>query len=156
MKPFANGLVCIPYSLAPFVEGRWSLIEFSRAWARLSVWLQILTYAMMSTMNAIDAMLDEIVERIRSVADPELIILFGSRGRGDASSESDLDLLIVAESTEPRYLRAIALRRALRGMPVPQDVLVFTPAEMEDWRTAPTSLAATALREGRIIYENRR
>jgi uncharacterized protein len=109
----------------------------------------------MGIMNASEAMLGDIVDRIRTAIDPELIVLFGSHGRGDASARSDLDILVVAESLEPRYRRAISVRRALRGLSVPQDVLVFTPAEVADWRTAPTSLVATALREGRVIYENR-
>lgn len=98
---------------------------------------------------------DEVVARIRTVMDPDAIVVFGSRGRGQASPESDLDLIVIARSSAPRHCRAIPVRRALRGLAVPQDILVYTPAEVDEWRTAPTSLVATALREGRVIYENR-
>ena len=37
----------------------------------------------------------EIVRRIVEVAKPDRIILFGSRASGDASSGSDVDLLVV-------------------------------------------------------------
>ena len=40
---------------------------------------------------------DDLVRAIREVADPELVILFGSQARGDARPDSDVDLLIVQE-----------------------------------------------------------
>ncbi|WP_288088501.1 nucleotidyltransferase domain-containing protein [Roseiflexus sp.] len=42
-----------------------------------------------------DALLREIVARICAVGDPIKIILFGSRARGDARSDSDIDLLVI-------------------------------------------------------------
>jgi len=100
-----------------------------------------------------NALLEDVVARIRSIADPDAIVLFGSRARGDASPQSDLDLLIIQESELPRYRRAVKIRKALNGVVSDKDLIVFTPSEVEEWRTAPTSLVATALREGRILYE---
>ena len=39
--------------------------------------------------------LPEITRRILSISDPDKIILFGSSARGDAHSDSDLDLLVI-------------------------------------------------------------
>jgi predicted nucleotidyltransferase len=56
-------------------------------------------------------MMDEIVRRIVSVVQPEKIVLFGSRARGDARPSSDLDLLVIAESDEPRFRRSSRVYR---------------------------------------------
>lgn len=98
--------------------------------------------------------LREIVRRIRATAEPERIILFGSRARGEESADSDLDLFIVMESNLPRHKRAAPFYRALSGLGIAKDIVVYTPSEVEDWKTASCSLAATVLREGKVLYEN--
>ena len=41
---------------------------------------------------------DEIVRRIVGVTDPDKVIVFGSRARGDHRPESDVDILVIQES----------------------------------------------------------
>ncbi len=98
-------------------------------------------------------LLDEIVRRILAVGSPERIVLFGSHARGDAGATSDLDLLIVEESTLPRYRRAPPYLRALVGTYPAKDVVVWTPAEVDAWREVPNAFITAALREGRTLYE---
>lgn len=62
-----------------------------------------------------EAVLDEIVRRVVEAVHPDKIILFGSHARGDAGPDSDLDLLVVTPSEEPRLHRAAPAYRALRG-----------------------------------------
>jgi predicted nucleotidyltransferase len=99
-------------------------------------------------------LLHEVVRRIRATAEPERIILFGSRARGEDRAASDLDLLIVLNTALPRHKRPLPFYRALAGLGVAKDIVVYTPEEVEDWKTASCSLVATALREGQILYEN--
>ena len=42
-----------------------------------------------------DALLDQMVQAIVAEVDPEQVILFGSRARGDAREDSDVDLVVV-------------------------------------------------------------
>lgn len=98
-------------------------------------------------------LLDEIVERILQVGSPQRIVVFGSRARGDARDDSDLDLLIVEDSDLPRYRRPPRYLRALVGAFPAKDVVVWTPHEVEAWRNVPNAFVTTALREGRTIYE---
>lgn len=52
-------------------------------------------------------LLGAMVDRILAAGAPQRIVVFGSRSRGDARADSDLDLLIIEESELPRYKRAV-------------------------------------------------
>jgi len=100
-----------------------------------------------------DAKLEEIVRRLVQSVDPDRIIMFGSRARGEAGPDSDLDILIVKDSDEPRHRRAIPAYHALAGLGIPTDILWRTAAEIEEWAGVPNYVTTRALREGRILYE---
>ena len=73
-------------------------------------------------------LLDDVVQRILDVGSPRRIVLFGSRARGDARRNSDLDLLIIEDSELPRYRRPPRYLRALVGVFPAKDDVVWTPA----------------------------
>jgi len=98
----------------------------------------------------------EIVERILAISQPERIVLFGSRARGDYRSTSDFDLLIIRYSDKPRYARAGVYYRSLASLPAEVEVLVYTPEEVEEWKNVPEAFLTTALREGVTLYERAR
>ncbi len=97
----------------------------------------------------------DIVRRIVETAQPEKIILFGSRARGDARPDSDFDVLVIKESEEPGYRRDAALYLALAGLNAPVDILTYTPKEVGDWSAVPQAFVTTALREGKVVYERK-
>jgi uncharacterized protein len=98
----------------------------------------------------------EIVARIVPMADPDRVIMFGSRARGDHRPDSDVDLLVVAPSTKPRFRRAGPLYRALADLPVEVDIVVYTPEEISAWRDVEQAFVTTATREGVVLYERPR
>jgi len=100
-----------------------------------------------------DAMLGEIVRRIVSAGDPQQIVLFGSRARRDSGEDSDIDILVIEESDEPRLKRSPRYYRATCGTFPARDIVVWTPAEIREWETVPNHFVTTALREGRVLYE---
>jgi predicted nucleotidyltransferase len=100
-----------------------------------------------------DRLMDEIVKRIVEQVRPSKIILFGSRARGEARPTSDLDLLVIADSIEPRWRRAAPLYGALRDILVPMDILVYSPEEVREWSGVRQAFVTTAVREGRVLYE---
>ena len=104
-------------------------------------------------MPQTDQVLEEIVGRIRDTLRPKRIILFGSRARGDARAGSDYDLLVIQESEEPRYRRAVPVYCALAGVPAEVEVLVYTPDEVREWSAVPQAFVTTAIREGKLVYE---
>jgi predicted nucleotidyltransferase len=97
--------------------------------------------------------LELILERILTVADPEVVYLFGSHGRGEADDLSDIDLLIVEKSTLPRQHRGKRVIAEMRGFPASFDLLFYTPAELADELGDPRSFASIVTASGRIIYE---
>ncbi len=109
----------------------------------------------MYAVKADAAVLDEVVRRLVEGVDPDKIILFGSRARGDFQPDSDLDLLIIRDADGPRHVRVAKAYRALRGLGMPKDLLWFTPREVADWRDVVNHVVWSALREGRILYEKR-
>jgi len=100
-----------------------------------------------------EALLDEILRLIVQTAQPQKATLSGSRARGDTYPGSDLDILVVKESTEPRYRRSVPILLALSQIHVPMDILVYTPQEIEDWQAVPQAFVTTAIREGKVLYE---
>ena len=100
----------------------------------------------------IEATLQEVVRRILAVGSPLKIVLFGSRARGQANPNSDLDILVIEESDLPRYKRAARYLRALVGVFPAKDVVVWTPEEVEAWADVPHAFITTILIEGRTLY----
>ena len=104
-----------------------------------------------------DALLSDMVRAIVAEVDPEQVILFGSRARGDAREDSDVDLLVI-ESTpfgngRSRRREAARLYQALSEFDISADVLVYSRDEVEHWRDSLNNIVARALREGRVLYE---
>ena len=101
------------------------------------------------------ALTDEIVSRIRAVGNPLKIVLYGSRARGDFRPDSDIDVLVIEDSSLPAYERTIPYYSALSQLPVEVDceVMVYTPDEVEEWSEASAAFVTTALREGEILFE---
>src|SRR2546430_2380698 len=79
------------------------------------------------------AVLQEIPRRLAPLK-PSRIVLFGSRGEGQARPDSDFDLLVVMEVRNRSQPRSMAVRRLLRGLGVPFDIVVYTPEEWEAYR----------------------
>jgi predicted nucleotidyltransferase len=97
--------------------------------------------------------LPEITRRILAVSDPEKVILFGSYARGDFGPDSDLDLLVVIDGVDSPRSESIHLRRSLRGLLVPVDVIVATPEQVERHRNTIGLIYRSALAEGKVLYE---
>jgi predicted nucleotidyltransferase len=97
----------------------------------------------------------EIVRRIVAAAQPDKVILFGSRARGKARPDSDFDFLVIKDSDEPGYRRDAPLYLALAGLNAPVEVLTYTPEEIREWSAVPQAFITTAVREGKVVYERK-
>lgn len=95
--------------------------------------------------------LQQIIERIVEVAQPEKIILFGSAARGEMGPNSDVDLLVIKAGAH-RLDLAGQIYRNLHGVGEAVDVVVVTPEDVERYRESPALVIAPALREGKVVY----
>jgi len=100
-----------------------------------------------------EPLLQTIVQRLLAAGQPQKIILFGSKARGEAGRDSDYDLLVIENSNQPRYRRAIPYRRALKDLGISKDIVVWTPGEIAEWQNVSIAFITTALREGAVLYE---
>ena len=103
----------------------------------------------MLTKKQIQQMADIIAEKFH----PEKIILFGSYARGDATEDSDVDLLIIKNVDEPRYKRSVPVYNLLVNFKFDLDVLVYTSDELNEWRAVNEALPTKAEKEGLLLYE---
>jgi uncharacterized protein len=93
---------------------------------------------------------------VRSLVDelhPQRIYLFGSRARGDATEDSDYDVLVVVEErTGAPFEMEQRSRWALRDVRRPMDIVIVTRDYFEWMLGAAASLPSTVRREGRLLY----
>ena len=98
-----------------------------------------------------EPLLAEIVRRVVEAVAPEKIILFGSAARGEMGPDSDVDLLVIKSGVHRRET-ARTITRGLIGIPVPIDIIVARPEDIERHRETIGLIYRPALREGRTIY----
>lgn len=102
--------------------------------------------------------IEEIFKRIVNNYKPEKIILFGSYAKGYPTEDSDLDILVVVKSSNvPRYKRAREIRKFLWGITdIPKDILVYTQDEINEWKRVKAAFVTNAVKNGKILYENKK
>ena len=101
----------------------------------------------------IQEILDEIVSRIVKRFNPEKIILFGSRARGNTGTHSDVDLLVIMPVPSTRRKLATEIDLSLVGIDLPTDVIVVTPEEVQRNQDRIGTIIRPAVREGKVLYE---
>ena len=96
--------------------------------------------------------LQQAVDRIVAEAQPSRVIVFGSYGRGDASEDSDLDLIVIAPTVENKYAEMIRLHRVVGRVGTSVDLLVYSEREYQRRSQVPGTVLYWARKEGRALY----
>ena len=95
---------------------------------------------------------------VRAIAEnfhPLKIVLFGSYYGGTPTPDSDLDLLVVMDSDQPRRMkRAVEMHLMFKPTPCPMDILVFTPKEVDYWNGTVNHIVTEAMSTGKVMYEH--
>jgi uncharacterized protein len=99
-----------------------------------------------------DAELKQVTSRLVQSVDPEGIVLFGSRARGDASTSSDYDIALVFSSIEQIRPGLRQAHRALWPRPFAVDLVGFAKERFLEGQTA---LAREVLKEGLWLYQKK-
>jgi len=99
--------------------------------------------------------IDAVVRKIVLIVQPRKIILFGSIAAGTPNIHSDLDILVVTkDEVENRRKESVRIRRALRGISMPMDILVIPEKRLRQLADQPGLVYREAIRYGRVVYES--
>lgn len=97
--------------------------------------------------------LKKVVEALATAYRPEAIYLFGSQSRQTQGPDSDIDLLVVVDDDADRSRRGAQLAyRVLRPLGKAVDVLIWRHSRFLEECASKTSLPATVLKEGILLY----
>ena len=101
----------------------------------------------------LSAALTDVVQRIVTTLKPEQVILFGSYAYGQPTPDSDVDLLVVMNTSAPDKERYLAVCRLLRPRPFPVDILVRTPQELAQALAKGDFFIREITSRGKVLYE---
>jgi uncharacterized protein len=100
-----------------------------------------------------ERLIAEIVGRIRSVANPRRILIFGSAALGPLTPDSDIDLLVLEDDTVDARADRLRIRQALRGLGWSFDIVVMTTDRFDETKGVVGTIAYPANRQGQVVYE---
>lgn len=100
--------------------------------------------------------LPQAIERIVSALKPEKIILFGSYASGNATHDSDVDLLVVMKTRKKRAERYVVVSQLLLPRQFPVDIIVKTPKEVEEAMKGGKDnsfFIREIMKKGKVLYD---
>ena len=106
----------------------------------------------------IDSELARVVDAIVTSVQPDGVILFGSRARGDFRADSDFDLAILAPDGSVRRrvaMRAYESLATVADRSVAVDIVVLTPSLIAAEHDLAGSIVGAVGREGVLLYGSR-
>ncbi len=101
----------------------------------------------------VDEKLSEAVNLLKEAANPERIILFGSRARGDIHEESDFDIMVIEKEVKSKNKEIVRLLRVISRTLVNVDLIVVSEEQFNQWKHNLNSVYNKASKEGRILYD---
>jgi len=97
--------------------------------------------------------IEQFGRRIGEAFGAERVILFGSYAQGTPTVDSDVDLLVVSQTSLPPSQRYGAVRRLLADCPAAFDIIVKTPEEYSRWRSVVNDIVYFADKYGKVLYD---
>ena len=95
-----------------------------------------------------------VVDRLARSTDAEMIILFGSRARGDAGAESDWDICVLLPDTiKPGQFTSVNLWPLVSGLGIAVQIYPIRQSVFLQKRNAINSVSHDIDRDGIILYQ---
>jgi predicted nucleotidyltransferase len=104
--------------------------------------------------NEVREIIQNILEKLIAEYAPQKVILFGSYAYGEPHPDSDIDLLIIKETSERFIDRWVTVQRILTGThrSFPVETLVLTPKEIETRLAIGDQFIGEILEKGNVLY----
>lgn len=99
-----------------------------------------------------DTLVEGIVGDIVGAVHPKSVILFGSRARGEAAPESDVDLAVVYDGPKSKREVQLEIRHLFAHPGFSMDLFVMTSEELEASRGVANTLAREITEHGIVCY----
>jgi len=90
--------------------------------------------------------------RIAEEFHPQKLVLFGSHTKGNASQDSDVDLLVVLPFNGKPVHKSVEMRMKLRP-PFPVDLIVRTPEKVQERLSMGDGFIKDIMDNGITLYE---
>lgn len=105
-------------------------------------------------MIEIQKTIQDILEKLIAEYTPQKVILFGSYAYGKPRQNSDIDLLIIKETSERFIDRWVTVRRILSDPKrrIPIETLVLTPQEVSKQLAIGDQFLAEIMGKGKVLY----
>ncbi len=100
-----------------------------------------------------DRNLKEIIKRIVEEVDPDKIILFGSRAKGESKKWSDYDICVLKKGIENKRNFSKRIYRNLYGIGTAVDIIIETPRKFNELKNKWFLVHSEIAKHGRVIYE---
>jgi predicted nucleotidyltransferase len=96
----------------------------------------------------------DLVNRVVAYFNPVRVLMFGSRARGEATADSDTDLLVILDDDAPAHHATLqAGWEARRGYDEPADVVPVRRSAYERRAKIVGTLAYEVSLDGVLVYE---
>src|SRR4051812_13628558 len=98
--------------------------------------------------------LNEITQKLTAELNPRQIFLFGSHAWGQPGPDSDLDLMVIVDSSPySPAKRAYFGHKCLRSLEIPKDIIVRTASEFDKNKFIAVTLDNRVATRGKLLYE---
>ena len=108
----------------------------------------------MTDSQDIRKVIQNILKKLLAEYAPQKVILFGSYAYGFPGPDSDIDLLIIKETTERFIDRWVTVQGILTGTHrfLPLETLILTPGEIDERLAIGDQFIAEILQKGEVLY----
>lgn len=108
----------------------------------------------MTDSQDIRKVIQNILKKLVAEYAPQKVILFGSYAYGSPGPDSDIDLLIIKETTERFIDRWVTVQGILTGTHrfLPLETLILTPGEIDERLAIGDQFIAEILQKGEVLY----
>jgi predicted nucleotidyltransferase len=99
-----------------------------------------------------NSVIESLARQIAEKFSPQKIILFGSYARGNPRPESDVDILVVMDTSMREVEQSIEISQQIDYL-FGLDLLVYTPSHLKERLEMGDAFIQDILKEGKVLYE---